>query len=247
MKVRAFFFKLWFIFSFLILLVPVSLGVFYNIKNILYILNYEENVDKAYFNYMKDCDYYFKKNFLEKTNNVFGVINFSNLKLRSAVYYEEEDECFSGSFFNSCVIVKVKNNCFFENCFNKLEEIEVKDVFNFNLFGANKKFEVQEVKTVFKIDESIYCKGEYDGLIIMLDMPYGVNCNRLLIKAKCIGTAQEEVYDFFSLFYENKFLIVVAIFLFLFLVVLFLFLVLKFFSFLNRRKNSVKIKYVAKV
>ena len=247
MNVRIFFLKICFVFSFFILLFPISLGVFYNVKNILYILNYEENVKEADFNYIKNCNYDFKKNFLEKTRNVFGIINFFDLKLRSAVYYEVEDECFSGSFFNNCIIVKVKNNCFFENCFTKLEEVEVKDVFNFNIFGDSKKFEVEEVKTVFKIDESIYCKNEYDGVIIMLDMPYGINCNRMLIKAKCIGRAKEEFCDVFSLFYENQFLIIVVISLCLFFVILLLVLVLKFCLFLNRRKNGVKIKYVAKV
>lgn len=246
MKLKALFLKLCFILSFFILLFPISLGVFYNIKNILYILNYEENIENADFNNIKNCNYNFRKNFLEKTNNVFGIINFCNINLKSAVYYEKRDECFSGSLFNSCIIVNVKNSCFFENCFNKLEEIKVKDFFNFNVFGTNKKFEVEEVKTVFKIDESIYCKNEYDGLIIMLDVPYGINCNRLLIKAKCIGIEKGEVYDFFSLFYENKFLVIVSVSVLLFLFIFLLFLILKFFLFLNRRKNVVKIKYVAK-
>ncbi len=244
MKIRTFLLKLCFIISMFILIFPVFLGIFYNFKNILYVLKYQESVREGNFSNVKSNDEIFRKDFLEKTCGVFGVINFCDLNIKSAVYYDKKNECFSGNFFNNCIIINVKNNCFFENFFSRLEELNVRDVFDFSVFGTRKKFEVEEVKTVFKFDESIYCRNGYDGLIITLDVPYGINCNRLLIKAKYVGGFEEELDDLFSLFCENQFLVVVAVLIFIFLFIYLLTLILKFV--LRKKRNVVRIKYVVK-
>lgn len=235
------------IFSFIVVLLPIFKETYYNVNKIVQILNYEEEVEE--FELLKDykIDYNnFKSSFLEKTGGIIGIFKILDYDVFVPVFSNEfKDSALCGDvLYDDCILIKANNKKYFENLFNVLNELEIKDEIILNILGKNKKFLIEDIKLTKNFDEKIYCKKFKGCLNFLVNIPFCGENNKLLIRARYAGVEETEKEDFLSLVLKNEFLILLSVFVLVILLFLILIVIRKGLINVKNRRRFYKKRYL---
>ena len=247
MKSRKNFLILSLITSVIVVLLPIFKETYYNVNKIMQILNYEQEVED--FKLLRDykVNYNnFKSSFLEQTGGIIGVFKILDYDVYIPVFSNEfkDSALFGDVLYNNCIVIKANNKNYFEDLFNVIDELEVKDEINLNMLGENKKYSIEEIKLTKNFDENVNCKKFNGCLNFLVGIPFCNESNKLLIRAKEVGVGKVENEDFLGLFLKNKFLVVLSIFILAILLFLILISILKILINIKNRKRFYKKRYL---
>ncbi len=235
------------IISVIVVLLPIFKEAYYNVNKIMQILNYEKEVEE--FELLKDykVDYNnFKASFLEKTGGIIGILKILDYDVFVPVFSNELEDCalFGDVLYDDCILIKANNKKYFENLFNILNELEIKDEIILNILGKNKKFLIEHIKLTKNFDEKIYCKKFKGCLNFLINIPFCNENNKFLIRARYVGVEETEKEDFLNLVLKNEFLFMISVFVGVILLFLILIAILKVLINVRNRRRVYNEKYL---
>ncbi len=260
MKLKRLLVYFMFSISVIFLLIPITMGVYYNVNRLISLHNY----NKIYsFNVKKTgCGNYSKcgdalNSFLKCSDGVLGFVFFSGVGVRLPIYsdrlcsnvkpnYKNNGFKTSSCSFNN-LILKLNKDCFLENMAYSLINVKAGEFLNINILGEDVKFKVENLKLVYDFNENIKNIGACEEIYILMPIPFAKSLYKFLITAKRVGCGSKFDGELLQLALENLYLVVLGgIFVLMFgLLVAFLF---SRYIYISRRNRFViRKKYVAKV
>ncbi len=242
-----------FLFSLLVLFLPVALGVYYNLDQIYNISKYEEACEE--FNTLNDDILYdenSKNNFLERSDGVFGVLSIKEMNFKQPIYYQDfntssKNRFLLGDVIDGCILIYANNQHFAENGINRLIDVDRNCEIIFDIFGKRKKFVVDNTKIISGFNEEAYLKNKKKKLNILIGTPFGINSHKYLIKARYLHDEKKEKLDNFSEFMFNEYLISISICVIILVLMIFIILLIKLISYIKTNNKTIKIKYRPKI